>query len=264
MEGTLRKALIASAATAALLCAGAASAANLVTNGSFTTNGGNGQLGLTPIPPGTTVAGWSVPSANTFNSYTFVFNAGGGGSSGTTADNGGANGQYGNVQLWGPGNGGGANGLTLSPDGGAFLASDGPFQPGAITQKITGLVTGQQYNLFFDYAAAQQAGFDGPTTSGWNVSIGGTPIDSVSKSILDKGFSGWFGSQVAFTASGPSEVLSFMATGLPSSSVPPFALLDGVSITPVPEPATWALMLVGVGALGAGLRMRRREVFAPA
>jgi hypothetical protein len=27
----------------------------------------------------------------------------------------------------------------------------------------------------------------------------------------------------------------------------------------VPEPAAWALMLVGVGAIGASLRLRRRE-----
>jgi len=37
-----------------------------------------------------------------------------------------------------------------------------------------------------------------------------------------------------------------------------------VAITPtgVPEPATWALMLVGLGGLGAGLRSRRRAAVA--
>jgi len=39
-------------------------------------------------------------------------------------------------------------------------------------------------------------------------------------------------------------------------------LLDGVTLTDVPEPASWALMIGGFGLLGATLRMRRR--FAPA
>jgi hypothetical protein len=32
----------------------------------------------------------------------------------------------------------------------------------------------------------------------------------------------------------------------------------------VPEPATWAMMLIGVGFVGAGLRMRRKEVIIAA
>jgi len=33
---------------------------------------------------------------------------------------------------------------------------------------------------------------------------------------------------------------------------------DDVSVS-VPEPATWAMMLLGVGMIGAGLRMARRK-----
>ena len=36
------------------------------------------------------------------------------------------------------------------------------------------------------------------------------------------------------------------------------ALLDNVSISAVPEPASWAMMLLGFGGLGATLRNRRR------
>ena len=57
-----------------------------------------------------------------------------------------------------------------------------------------------------------------------------------------------------FTATGPSEVLRFIAHGTPSG-VPPFSLLDGVSMTAaVPEPATWAMMVLGFGVIGRAMR----------
>ena len=34
----------------------------------------------------------------------------------------------------------------------------------------------------------------------------------------------------------------------------------GASAAPVPEPSTWAMMLVGVGGLGAALRFARKSV----
>jgi hypothetical protein len=59
-------------------------------------------------------------------------------------------------------------------------------------------------------------------------------------------------------------VLSFLSTGTPGGD-PPIAFLDNVSLTnTVPEPATWALMLVGVAAMGASLRLRRRAASAVA
>ena len=36
-------------------------------------------------------------------------------------------------------------------------------------------------------------------------------------------------------------------------------ILDNVSLTAVPEPATWAMMLVGFGGLGAAMRTTRRK-----
>lgn len=39
-------------------------------------------------------------------------------------------------------------------------------------------------------------------------------------------------------------------------------LLDAVNITAVPEPASWAMMLMGMGALGLAMRQRRRIAFA--
>lgn len=63
----------------------------------------------------------------------------------------------------------------------------------------------------------------------------------------------------AFTAGGPSTTLTFAATG-PGS--PYGAALDSVSVTAVPEPAMWALMIVGFGAIGGLMRRRRQGNFA--
>ena len=119
-------------------------ASNLVTNGSFeqTTNGG-GQLGYN-----TDLTGWSVPTPCC--TYTFVFASG-------TADTTGENGQYGNLQLWGPNNGS-ANGLpATSPDGGNFVAADGAYETLPLSQTINGLTAGDKYNVTFYWAGARSS-----------------------------------------------------------------------------------------------------------
>src|SRR5277367_5509198 len=93
-----------------------------IQNGSFELNGGNGQMGYN-----TTVTDWSVPAPS--GSYTMVYAP-------ASADTAGAISQYGDVVLWGPGSGSN-NGLpATSPDGGYYLAEDGDFQVGAISQTV--------------------------------------------------------------------------------------------------------------------------------
>jgi hypothetical protein len=65
---------------------------------------------------------------------------------------------------------------------------------------------------------------------------------------------------LTFTANSTSELLSFLAVGTPSGNLPPFALLDGVSLTAVPEPSNWAMMLAGFGGLGFAAVRRRRKM----
>ena len=46
--------------------------------------------------------------------------------------------------------------------------------------------------------------------------------------------------------------------GETESGAPPFALIDSVALNTVPEPSTWAMMLLGFAGLGyAGLRSRQ-------
>lgn len=75
------------------------------------------------------------------------------------------------------------------------------------------------------------------------------------------GFTPWRFESFSFTATSTTATLSLLAYGTPIGQ-PPFALIDGISIdTPVPmavpEPTTWAMMLIGFGVIGSVMRKRR-------
>ncbi|NUR45336.1 MAG: PEP-CTERM sorting domain-containing protein [Sphingomonas sp.] len=42
----------------------------------------------------------------------------------------------------------------------------------------------------------------------------------------------------------------------------PVKISGFINVTPVPEPATWALMLLGFGGVGLALRRRRKPALA--
>lgn len=234
------KSLLLAFAAAAALSTGAASASTeLIVNGGFET-GDYGQINW----GGHQLSGW------TSNGYNFLFN-------GSNVDNGGTSGSYGNLQLWGPNNGA-SNGLQASPVGGNFVAADGAFEMAPLQQTVNGLVAGQQYNLTFYWAGAQQSGFDGATTEQWQVSLGNQTQSTAIKNNVNHGFTGWQKETFTFTASGASEVLSFLAVGTPAG-VPPFSLLDGVSMVAVPEPQTWGMLGLGLGLVGFAARRRKAK-----
>jgi hypothetical protein len=153
---------------------------------------------------------------------------------------------------------------TTSPDGGNFVEADGdPSYSGAISQTINGLTAGHSYVVSFYQAAGQQYGFTGPTTEQWSVSLGSGPAQLSSLYSLPQGGVGaWESQSMTFTADGTSDVLTFLAEGTPGGA-PPISFLDGVSLNAsAPEPAAWALMTLGVAALGAAMRRRRTAVAA--
>jgi Protein of unknown function (DUF642)/PEP-CTERM motif len=157
---------------------------------------------------------------------------------------------------------------TLSPQGGNFVVIDGdqtvidggPIQ-GSLYQTISGLITGDTYQLTFSYAATQLQYFTGPTTEQLQVTFG---TEVVSTPILDNasmGFTGWKSATFSLTATAASEVLTFLSIGTPGG-IPPAMALDGVSLTGgVPEPGTWAMMLLGFTGIGGVAWMRRRRSF---
>ncbi len=77
------------------------------------------------------------------------------------------------------------------------------------------------------------------------------------------GFTPWQFESFSFTATSTSTTLSLLAYGTPLGQ-PPFSLIDGITIDtivpmPVPEPTSWAMMLIGFGVIGGVMRTRRRS-----
>jgi len=248
----------------ASLGASAQAADNLVKNGGFEVNGGPGFIDW-PQPPHpqvkeTTLSDWindhDLPNGSWgFNVVTNL--------AWLQQQN------YYVPGLWGatPGYQNG-NGITGSPSGGWFLQADGFDHRTPMKQTITGLEIGSTYTLSFEYAHAQENGVDGNTTQRWEVTFGGDSYFTPDVFLPSHGFKGWYTATTEFTATATSEVLSFLAYGTPS--VPPYLLLDGVSLTKnsVPEPpvppvpgdaAPGPLPMIGLAAAyGWSSKLRRR------
>jgi hypothetical protein len=248
----LKSILLATAALASL-SAHASPPVNLVSNGDFESNGGLGQLG-----GGISFAtGWtSGTPSDAAVAFNFIVDA--------TADSVGFPSVntatvHTNIFMWGPGKGV-SNGFTGSSNGGKFLGSDADYANAPVSQVINGLTVGKQYAIGFEWAQGQFTDATGPTTTGWNVSFGSENQSTGAAALPSQGFSGWKNYAGTFTASAASQTLSFLAIGGPAG-LPPFALLDGVTLTEVPavpEPGTLALMLAGFGLVGVMAKRRQR------
>lgn len=225
--------------------------ANLIVNGGFEDTLNPAPSGIGPSDPSQSLTGWTV-TAN----YSYIFSPG-------TADTTGAYNVPGDefFKLWGPGTGV-ANGLVpASPEGGNFLALDGDSQfREPATQMINGLTPGKTATLSFWWAAGQQFGFDGPTTEQVQVSLGGQTFFTEIVDNPNHGFQPWRQVSFDFIPTSSSELLSFLAIGTPNS-LPPFILLDGISLeqaSEVPEPSSWPMIIAG-GAVIAWLGRRRSK-----
>lgn len=223
-----------------------------IVNGDFeqTTNG------LGQLRSNTNVVGWTSQMVGGDYGYTFVLNA-------STASTTGSPGQYGQETLWGPGNGAN-NGLSNSPTGGNFIGADGAYHVSRLTQTITGLIVGESYQLTFNFAGAQEYGYDGASTDAWKFGFTGAGINQQTAVLnnVNHGFTGWQTHTYNFVATQTSDTLYFLAKGTPSGQ-PPFSLLDSVSltgayVTAAPDVATWMTLVLGFGLIGSSMRTRRR------
>lgn len=147
-----------------------------------------------------------------------------------------------------------------SPDGGNFVLSDADYHNSPIVQTISGFTPGNQYQLTFYQALAQDTEPNittpGPVTANWHVTLGGdtqlTPMMYADGSTLS--FSPWKLQTMTFTAHFATQTLSFMSMG---TGDPPMAGLDGVSIIAVPEPGT--VWLLSAGGLLLGWKWKQRS-----
>jgi hypothetical protein len=235
-----------------------AHAVNLVLNGDFESNGGQGFIDWTGTPHPqvrvTTLPHWvnnhDIPNGswgfNVVSSLGWLQSQ-----------------NYYYPNFWGatPGYQNG-NGFTTSPNGGWFIAADGFDYRSPLEQVITGLNVGSTYTLYFEYAHAQEAAVDGNSFQHWQVTFGNEILTTPEVLLPQHQFRGWYTASKQFTATSTSQVLSFLAYG--TNGVPPYLLLDGVSLTadptpPGPSPVPGPVPFLGIaGSLLWSRKLRRR------
>ncbi len=228
--------------------AGGVSATELVQNGGFESSSFTQSQAF--FGTSTPATGWT--SQGSFVLYCTA-------AAGTTCDE---TSILGGAALAGPANGNN-NGLTSSPQGGAYMAFDSdPSFHGDFTQTIAGLAVGATYTLSFYMAGAQEDGFGSPTTTSITATLGNETFTTPVIDTPTQGFSPWNLYSTTFTYTGGGDVLDFLATGGPGGE-PPYALLDGVSLMTTtggtPEPSTWLMILAGFAGLGLAARLRNRS-----
>ena len=119
--------------------------------------------------------------------------------------------------------------------------------PDVLSQTLA-TTPGQTYTISFELAL-HSGHYDA-----FSASFGGTTLLSL---VNDESDFGYTLETFTATATSSSTLLSFAGRNTKG-----LWDLDNVSVTAdgVPEPATWAMMLVGFGGLGAAMRSRRKQI----
>ena len=123
----------------------------------------------------------------------------------------------------------------------------------SIAWAVNGLTSGDQYTLSFsDVGGSGPVGVNPLTVT----FTGATPLVG---NTFNPSTAGWLSNAMSFTANAGSATITF--SGSPTGS----NLLSGIDnlvVSSVPEPATWAMMFLGIFGLGGMLRLARRRTGA--
>lgn len=129
-------------------------------------------------------------------------------------------------------------------------------RPQTLTQVVNGLVAGQTYQFGFDVYAP------GNGYANINEASLGASVDGISfgpftaSSLAPKSWVHYSATGVAASGGSANFVFTFNSTGVPAKDF----VVDRVYLTAaIPEPTTWAMMLVGFGAVGGAMRSRSRR-----
>ncbi len=114
-------------------------------------------------------------------------------------------------------------------------------------QTLTGFA-GFKANDYLPFDDSAYLAINGSHLLDWNVG-----------SVGDYGSSGW--TSFSFTAATAGDyTLELGVANHGDNSFPSTAVLDNVSLSAVPEPASWAMMLGGFGMVGGAMRARSRAL----
>ena len=132
------------------------------------------------------------------------------------------------------------------PGNGRYVDLDGSSSQAGEFHKDLSLTGGQQYILAFDLAGSQRGSVE-------NVNVNfGSAVDNLAVNSGD----GFSNHTLLFTPS-TTGIYSLIFQNAGGDNVG--ALLDNVSVSAVPEPETYAMLLVGLGLLGFMARRRKES-----
>lgn len=144
--------------------------------------------------------------------------------------------------------------ITCAGGGGRCVDLIGTLDGGATSGQLTSIdfvLNPGRYTLAFDYSGNQR----GQTDSSFNAAISGGllsqdlgPLDGSDGNTAFASFSQDF----TVSTAGSYNIVFTQSAGSPNIG----NLIDNVSLTVVPEPASWAMMITGFGIVGGAMRRR--------